>query len=158
MARNVSLPAIQASLAQQTDEVYLVLLEISHPDLMNPIRVVNNNEDVTSNMNVYTAFPFMIQLPDDQEGREPRAELRIDNVSRMLIDEIRSLSTPPTITISVILASSPNVIEWGPLEFLTQGANYDAQQITFGLVYTIFAEEPFPFRQFDTINFPGMFK
>lgn len=158
MPRNVSLAAIQGALAQQTSEVYLVLLEIDHANLGTPLRFVNNSENVTSNSNLYTAFPFAVVLPDDQESREPRAEIRIDNISREIIDEVRSLSTYPTMTLSVILASSPNTIEWGPLEFITQGANYDANTITFSLVYSVFAEEPFPYRVFDTINFPGMFK
>ncbi len=158
MPRNVSLPAIQAALAQQTDEVFLVLLEVDHPNLMTPLRFVNDSQDITSNMELYTAFPFEVQLPDDQEGREPRAELRIDNVSRELIDEIRSINDAFTVILSVILASSPNVIEWGPLEFISQGVVYDANQITFSIIYSVFAEEPFPYQVFDTINFPGMFK
>jgi len=158
MARSVSLPAIQASLAQQTDEVFLVLLEVDHPSLGTPIRFVNNNENITSNSNVYTAFPFEVTLPDDQESREPRAELRIDNISREIMDEVRSIQDPLTVTLSVILASSPNTIEWGPLEFLSQGVSYDATRITFSLIYSAFAEEPFPYLVFDQVNFPGMFK
>jgi len=158
MPRNVSLPAIQASLAQQTDEVFLVLLEVDHPSLGTPLRFVNDSQDIVSELNTYTAFPFEVKLPDDQEGREPRAEVRIDNVSRELIDEIRSIQDPFTITFRVVLASSPSTIEWGPLEFLSQGVVYDANQITFAVVYSVFAEEPFPYQVFDTINFPGMFK
>lgn len=157
MARNVSLSAIQASLAQQTSEVYLILLQIDHVSLGTPLRFVNNNENITSNSNEYTAFPFEAVMPDDQDSKEPTAEIRIDNVSRQLIDEIRSIQTPPTITLSVILASSPDTVEWGPLEFLTRGVFYDAGRIVIRLSYSVFAREPFPYIAFDQSNFPGMF-
>jgi hypothetical protein len=158
MARTVSLAALQGAMAAQTDELYLVLLQVDHPNLGSPLRFVNNSQDVTSNGNVYTAYPFEAVMPDDVEEKEPTAELRIDNVSRDLMDEVRTLIDPPTLTLSVILDSSPNTIEWGPLDLETSGVTYDAHTITFRLVYSAFGREPFPYLVFDTINFPGMFQ
>lgn len=158
MARSVSLPVLQSALAAETDEVYLVLLEIDHADLGSPLRFVNNNVDITSNGDLYTGFPFEAILPDDAEDKEPTAEIRIDNVSRELMDEVRSLTSPPTMTLSVILESSPNTIEWGPLEFDTRGVTYDAQAIRFRLAYSTFIREPFPYIAFDSTNFAGLFQ
>jgi hypothetical protein len=158
MPRSVSLTAMQGAMAQETDEVYLVIMEIDHPSFGTPLRFVNNTVDITSNSNLYTAFPFEAIMPDDKEESEPTAQIRIDNVSRELIDEIRTISEPPTMTLSVILASTPNTIEWGPLEFQTRSVTYDASTITFTLGYSTFISEPFPYRTFDTISFPGMFQ
>jgi len=158
MPRTVSLAAIQGAMAQETDEVYLILLAVDHDDLPSTLRFVNNTVDVTSNSDLYTAFPFDVTMPDDTEEKEPLAELRIDNVSRELIDEIRTIQSPPLITLSVILASTPDTIEWGPLEFETQGVTYTALSIIFKLGYSTFIREPFPYRAFDTIGFPGMFQ
>lgn len=157
MARNVSVAAMQGALAQQTDEVYLILLEVDHPNLGAPLRFVNNDANVTSGGNVYTAFPFEVTMPDDKEGKEPQAEIKVDNVSRELIDEVRTLTSPPSMTLSVILLSSPNTIEWGPLDLETQGVTYDAYSITFNLGYSAFIAEPFPYRKFNSVDFPGMF-
>lgn len=158
MPRTISLPAMQAAMAAQTGEVFLILLQLDHASLGSPLRFVNNNVNVTSGGNVYTAYPFEAVLPDDVEGREPGAEIRIDNVSREIMDEIRTFQSPPLMTLSVILESSPNTIEWGPLEFETRGVTYDAQTITIQLAYSAFTQEPFPYLVFDTINFPGMFQ
>jgi len=157
MPRTVSLAAMQGAMAQQTSEIYLVLLQVEHVDLPGPLRFVNDQADITSGGDLYTSFPFEVTLPDDREAKEPTAELRIDNVSRELIDEVRLLVSPPTITLSVILQSSPNTLEWGPLEFETRGVSYDAQTITFNLGYSTFIREPFPYIAFDSVNFPGMF-
>lgn len=158
MPRSVSLAAMQGALAQETDEVYLILMEVDHTSFPSPLRFVNNSSDVTSGGDVYTAFPFEVVMPDNVEGKEPLAKVIISNVTRELIDEIRSISDSPIMTISVILDSSPNTIEWGPLEFQTSNVTYDADNITFTLGYNTFSTEPFPYIVFDSINFPGMFQ
>jgi len=158
MPRTVSLSAMQGVMAQETAEVYLILLTVDHGDIPSTIRFVNNTEDITSNSDVYTAFPFEVTMPDDKEDKEPLAELRIDNVSRTLVDEIRLIQSPPIITLSVIIASTPDTIEWGPLEFETRGVTYTATSIIFRLGYSTFISEPFPYKAFDTIDFPGMFQ
>lgn len=157
MPRQVSLAAMRAAMSQHTAEVYLVLCKIEHPNLPSPIYLVNNNENITSNGILYRAFPFEAVLPDDQEAREPTAEIRIDNISRELMDEIRSIQSPPTITLSVVVASNPDYIEWGPMELLTRGVSYTATVITLRLSYSAFTKEPFPYRTFNPADFPGMF-
>lgn len=158
MPRTLSLPALQGALAAETDEVYLILLQIDHTSLGSPIRLVNNSDNVTSGGDVYTAFAFEAKMPDDQEDKEPTAEIRIDNVSRELMDEVRSIQGDLTMTLSVILESSPNTLEWGPLEFDVRGVTYDANTISFRLSYSTFIREPFPYLAFDSVNFPGMFQ
>ncbi len=157
MPRQVSVAALQGALAQETNEVYLVILEVDHPDFGSPLRFVNNDADITSNGDLYTAFPFEIRLPDDVEDKEPIASLRITNVSRELIDEIRSIASPPSMVVSVILESSPNTIEWGPLDLEARGVTYDADNIVFNLAYSAFTREPFPYWAFDSVRFPGLF-
>lgn len=158
MPRTLSLPALQGALAQETAEVYLVLVEINHPTLMTPLRFVNNNTSIVSNMNTYNPYAFEMRMPDDQEDKEPTAELRIDNVDRQLMDEVRSINGELSMTVSVVLESSPDTIEWGPLDFDVRGVSYDANVITFRLSYSTFIREPFPYLAFDTTNFPGMFQ
>lgn len=158
MPRNVSLAALQASLATETEKVFLVLLELNHSDLAIPVRLVNNTEDVTSNGNVYTAFPFHARMPDDQEEREPVAELVVANATRELIDSVRSLQGKLDTVLSVVLADSPNVIEWGPVDMEVKVVNYDADSVTFQLGMQAFSEEPFPSRSFTPAQFPGLFR
>lgn len=157
MARSVSVAALQGALAQETGEVYLVILEVDHPSFGDPLRFVNNDADITSGGDVYSAFPFEIRLPDDREDKEPTASLKITNVSRELIDEIRSIAEPPSMVVSVILESSPNTIEWGPLDLEARGVTYDADNIVFNLAYSAFTREPFPYQTFDSVKFPGLF-
>lgn len=154
--RNVSLTFRQAVYTQETNEVFLILLEISHTSL-STIRVCNNDVDITSNGNVYTAYNFKIELPSDEEGDVPTAQLVIDNVDQQLTFSIRSITTPPTIRIMVILASSPNTIEIDMPDFLLTNINYNEYTITGTISIENFMSEPFPGDIFTPTQFPGLF-
>lgn len=59
----------------------LVLLELTHALLPEPMRFVNDNQDVLSRGQLYVATHFEFTWPDDQEGRTPAASLTIGNLS-----------------------------------------------------------------------------
>lgn len=62
----------------------LYLLEITHPQLATPVRIVRDTQNIVSNGETFIAMNFDIQLPDDLQGQLPRAPIRIDNVGREL--------------------------------------------------------------------------
>ncbi|GAB2913667.1 DUF1833 family protein [Paralcaligenes ginsengisoli] len=71
-------------LATSADEPFLVMLEITHADLAQPVRVVNDTQNLTSNGNEFIACAFQVTLPDDVDGQIPQAQLSIDNIGREL--------------------------------------------------------------------------
>lgn len=71
-------------LATSADEPFLVLLEITHPDLEVPVRVANDTVNITARGNEYVACPFELVLPDDVAEQVPKAQLRVDNIGREL--------------------------------------------------------------------------
>lgn len=155
--RSLSSTAKAGVFAQETEQVYLVLLEIAHSSLGTPIRVVNNYADVVSNGVTYSAFPFEISLPDDTDEKMPNVMLSIDNVDRVIVNAIRSITGPPTITISVVLASSPSTIEAGPYSMTLREASYDAATVTGSLAVEDMLNEPYPSDLMTPANFPGLF-
>jgi hypothetical protein len=157
MSRTTSLTFREAVNAQETDEIFLVLVTINHDDLASPLRFVNNNENVTSNGNVFTAYPFEITLPDDTVEHAPTCKLRIDNVARDLVTAIRSISSPLDMTIQVILASDPDTIEVEYSDFKLVDVSYDAFTIEGTISIEGFAHEQYPGRTFLPSNFPGLF-
>lgn len=147
----------QAAFLQDTDEVFLILLTIAHDDISPSIRVVNNNEEITSNGNLFTAFPFEIELPDSKENSAPRARLSIDNVSREIAEAIRTITTVATITIEIIRAADPDTIEitWAP--FNLRNVKWDMFRVSGDLVAEEIELEPFPVGQFTPGNFSALF-
>lgn len=95
-------------------EAPLILLEISHPSLTSPIRVVNDMQDIDSNGNLFVACPFRCVLPDDYEGQMPKARLSVDNVGRELMYWIETSSggQGSLVRFMQIMRSRPDLIEW----------------------------------------------
>jgi hypothetical protein len=112
--RNYSASARQNLLATSADEPFLVLLEITHADLVVPVRVVNDTQNLTSNASEFIACPFDITLPDDVSGQVPQAKLEIDNIGRDLTQwlEYSRGGQGAICRIMQVMRSDPNVIEF----------------------------------------------
>lgn len=157
MSRNVSATLKSAAFAQRTDKVFLVLIEIDHDDLSTPIRVVNNTENITSNGNVYQAYPFEINMLSDLKDELPKVTLTIDNVDRQIVQAVRTVSSAPDVTLSVVLADAPNTIEAGPFAMSLKNASYDAFVVSGELGAEDILNEPYPEGTFNPVDFPGLF-
>lgn len=126
MSRSISVTAKAASAAAQTSEVWLMRLKIEEATLAEPITVICDKVNYTIGGVLYTAFPFRTTLPPEYEDRPPRIRLEIDNVDRTIVQAIRTMTSPPTITLDVVLASAPTVVEAGPYVFTLLSVDYDA--------------------------------
>jgi phage-related protein len=74
---------------------FLVLLEIQLVDSTNntvvdTVFIVNNNEDITYQLQLYTAFPFDLKLAKDSQGI-PEITLRAHDYQRTLLSQLNSL-------------------------------------------------------------------
>lgn len=135
--------------AQECGTAWTALLTISHPGLPAPLRVTSDGVITISNGNTFDPFPFELTLPDDSEGKIPRARLRIDNTTQQLIALLRGLLTPPALTVQLVRSAAPDVIEreWAGLEW--QSSSYDVGAITGVLGFDDLASEEFPYETFD---------
>lgn len=156
MSRTLSSRAIASQNALQTDEVWLVLLTIAHPSLTTPIRVVNNNEAITSRGNSFVAFPFEIVLPSQDPENVPKATLRIDNVDRSVVNTVRSITSAPTITLEVVLASAPDTVEISFTNLILKDVKYDANTVEGDLYFENIFTEPVTLTMTPN-RFPGLF-
>jgi len=157
MSRNISNNARVAINSPQTDEVFLVILEISHTDLPAPIRVVNNMQDVVSNGDTYVATAFNFVPPSQQDGEIGRSKLVIDNIDRSIVTAIRSINSPADISASIILADTPDVVEAGPWEFKLRDVTYDRETVSGDLFYLSYLRDNIGTIRYKNIHFPGLF-
>lgn len=159
MPRPLSSVAKQAIFAQQTGEVFVVLLELEHPNFAGIIRVCSNDLPIASRGNTYVPFPFEIILPDESEDSAPRVTLRIDNVDRRIVSELRSVvsTVPVTIRLFIVLASSPDTLEVGPMEFSLRDVEFTATTVEGTLLYEDVLNESFPADSFSPARFPALF-
>lgn len=153
--RSLSPAAVAAMNAPESGEVWLVLLTISNPG-MTTIRVVSNNEDITSRGNTYLAFPFEIELPGQDPDSPSSARLRIDNVDKRIVEAVRSITTPPNVTIEVVLASQPDTVEIAYTDLTLRSVEYDADSVRGELTFESIFSEPVTLT-ITPNRFPGLF-
>lgn len=161
----LSTAGLRAVLAQETGEAFLILLTISHPDLSVPVRLVYNETNIVSRGETFFRAAFQIILPDDSED-VPTTTIRVDNVAavdpndgqeKRVSDYVRLLQSPPTVTLEIVLGSSPDVLEGGPYDMVLQRADYDALEVTGELGFDDMLNEPYPGDSFTPSLYPGLF-
>jgi hypothetical protein len=147
----------QLAINSTAGELPLVLLEINHSVLSEPIRVVNDQLEITSNGNLYVAYPFAISLPDDAE-RLPKATLTIDNIGRELTTwlEASGGGRGATCTIRLVMRAAPDVIEYEITMELTNLA-IDWQKVTGQLGFEDLLNRPAVQLQIRQDTAPGLF-
>ncbi len=89
----------------------LLLLEFNH-SAINQIRLVNDNQNITSNNKVYSKSSFQINLPNQGEKQNPTASIAIDtqDVIARAIQQVHG-AIDATVSLKYIMRSTPDIIE-----------------------------------------------
>lgn len=147
-----------------TDLIILDVLEITHPSLATPIRIVNNSEDISVTGETYQAVGFEFLEPEETEEGLRQTTLKLNNVDQVFTDIIRSLRGDLKITAKCVtptdLSADPKEFdnveyELVPLEVLS--VTYDNFQVTLDVSYEVLSHRKFPKGTYDPFNFAGMF-
>lgn len=159
MARSLPTTIIEAMNAATTSEAFLVLLEISH-SLFDTQRVVNNTQDIVSNGNTYSRFPFAMVAPPDSDEFQPRIQVIALDAIGELVTDMRAIAGSrerAQCVVTIIAASDPDtaLAQWSEFEVIN--ANYDAETLRFDLVVESFLSEPYPADTMNPADFPGLF-
>lgn len=143
---------------QSTGALFVYLLTVSHADLAQPLRFTNNVADVTSGGYLYQAWPFDITLPDQGDGKIPRAQITFDAVDSNTILALRNLASPPSISISIIDVDAPDVVEKSFSNMVVTAQSYmNDYRINLVLGMLDISNERAQNLRFDKIRFPGLF-
>ena len=136
----------------------LILLEITHQDLAQPIRVVNDTQDLTSGGYLFVAAPFQFTLPDEREGQAPRAQLIFSNVGREMMAWLESSNggRGAMCRVRVVRRSLPNNIE---LDFTVGLLNISADMavVSADLGYDSLMDRSATLLRYDPVVAPGLF-
>jgi hypothetical protein len=146
-------------LAQETAEVFLVCVTISHPTLTEPYLLVNDQVPLVRTAGTFQPFAFDASLPNEQDDQLPQPTISIDNIDNEILKAIRTIPLPrPTITLEVVLASSPNTVEAGPFIFSVLSAPYDDAAIHFSIGFEDdLLNTAFPAQTYTPVNSKGLF-
>lgn len=142
---------------QETSECFILLVTIDHDDLTEPIRVTSDGTSTTSRSDLFVSYPFQLDLPIDSDESPPISKLVIDNVDRVIVEAIRSISSPPSVLLEMVLASDVDTVELAWNDFELVNADYDELTVSGDLTQEKFLAEPYPYLKFTPGNFPGLF-
>lgn len=148
--------ALKQDAWQNESDLPLILLTISHSSLLEDIRVANNKVNITSGGLEYIGFPFDIQLPDSKEDSQPSAKLTICNVSREIGQAIRLISTPPSITITIVRQDTPDIVEGQFIGMRLNNVKYNMMTVTADLEFEDLTREEYPTLKFSPSIFKGI--
>lgn len=158
MSRTISAAALAAMFAQETTEQFLTCLTIDHADLGAPFRLVDSTSNLVRTAGTFTAYPFLAQMPEDIDDRPPTVTITIDNVDRLLVPTIRSISTALSVKLEIVLESAPNTVLMGPMDFVCRSIPYDAESVQLVLAFEHdVLNELFPSVTFTPARFPALF-
>jgi len=87
MSRDLSQDSIDQLFSLQSDNAEIVLLRIDYDG--DVVYLARNFIDITYNAQVYTALPFDIKLPDENDNGSNNAELTVSDVNGDIYGEIR---------------------------------------------------------------------
>ena len=92
----------------------LTSLEISHPAIAQPVRVINDTIGRAIEGNDYVALRFDARLADDIAGQAPQTELAIDNVGRALTQWIEATGggAGASVRVMQVLDIDDPPVEW----------------------------------------------
>lgn len=156
MPRSISPTAIQEINAVHSGEVWVWLMEIIHIDITT-IFVCNNNVSVTSNAQLYEAYPFDIVLNTDDGRRFPTIQLQIENIDRSLVDEILLVSSALTVNLKLVMASNPNIVEIEVPNMTLKGVSFDESKISGELVIDDILNARYPRDTMDSEQYAGLY-
>jgi hypothetical protein len=161
----IPLTTRRAMHSEQTGEVEVMLVTVTHPNLDAPVRV---SSDPTQRLSVDplrygtisngVEYPFVLMsaiLPDDTKGSPPRTALVFDNIDSDMVALARSFINPATADIDVVLASAPDFVTQRYAGLKITRSNYDETSVTFDLSREHLTFEPFGARQ-TKVFFPGL--
>lgn len=158
MPRTLTPTAVQAILARETDQVFVPLMLIEHESI-EPVRICADTVPVVRADGTYLPFPFEFVLPQDDDADLPRAAVKIDNVDREIVRTLAALTGRPRITFMLVLADSPEEVEYGPVEFLMGQASWDRVVVTSTLAYQEdIWMQAVPSQTYTPSNSPGLFR
>lgn len=148
-----------ALFAEETGETPIHLLTIEHPSFSAPERLCDDRVSHVSRGQTFTAFPFVVTLPDDVDDTAPLGQVQFDNISREITAWLRRVLEAPTVLIEVVLASDPDTVLLAYPRLRLGNVQWPAGSATISASLTLedVSQAAWPADTFNPSSHPGLF-
>ncbi|AGH58017.1 hypothetical protein RHVG_00052 [Rhodovulum phage RS1] len=173
MSRRLSLNARLAQEEVSSEDIEVVLIEITHPSLSQVIRLsTDNTVRLSDDPLIYgtrstwrgadpATDPYLwilasAVIPGDQDDAPAAAKLVLDNLDAQITEVLRSYTDLASINMAVVLAASPDELEAEFLDLKLVSAEGDESAVTLHLSREEIELEHFPAGRMILTKFPGL--
>lgn len=143
-------------LSQTITKVYAVLIEINHPLLPVPIRVINDDQDLVSLGYTWSRGYCSLVLPSTEQG-DRRASITIQNVDNRIGLAAQQLIGPATVKFRIVRRDNPDIVEVEYPTLRISNIKGDASALAGTIVSNHDKSEPFPNVTTNKSTTPGLF-
>ena len=175
MSRRVSMNARVAFDAQTTAETEVALFVFEHDSLDAPLRLSTDpTERISSDPLAYgtrstwdganpSTDPYLFvlmsaELPGDQEDTPAAATIVLENVDNDIATVLRSFTDMATVHMAIVLASSPDLVEFEFRGMKLLSADGSAGEVQLSIGRRPIEEEQVPMDRFTKDRFPGIYR
>lgn len=162
----LSTTAKEAMYSQETSEIALFLLTVTHPDLPEQVvgggdagtfRFVRDNVNHVSRTKTYYGLPFGLNLPTQSHEEQAKINLTLEGPNAILINTLRSLVGPPNVKIELVLLSDIDTVEEIWFDGQWKDIKWNSDSIVGEIRWADLQDLPWPSDIFDRIRFPGLY-
>lgn len=158
MTRSITQSFIDVFLSRETGEAALILLELTHPTLAEPVRVVLNTKPITHQAQQYEPMYFEVSLPEQMPDKVGGMKLRVDGVDRTLIEKLRGFSEPPMVRLKVVGTVDLDAVQVETAEMAWRIVTYGMHWLEGELEPPAVFNLNFPADYFSPAVAPGLFR
>ena len=146
----------------ESNNAWLILLEVNIPSEDLTLRLVRNNEDIMWGGVLWQAFPFEVDgFSQNSNGELPSFNVRVSNIDRTVEGYLEQAGGGIGSQVRILVVMSENLDLLTPEmeeEFSVQSVNYDSQWVTFVLTGAVNLFRRIPERRFLKNFCPFKFK
>lgn len=118
------------------DAPFLILVEVTHPSLPEPIRLVSNTDDISWNKAGWTAFPLTLDTYEEDGKTTPQLTLKISACGGIVTTYLQQYSGLVDAEAKIMVVHAAHLDETTPeveLDFLVNSTSYDEEWVSFVL-------------------------
>lgn len=157
MSRDSSSKLLSIVNSETPADVFLYVVTVKWEDLTYS-RFVRNYEDIISRGNTFTASSFEIALPEEPLDTIPTIKFRFGVSEKVPLQRLITATQLPELTLEVVLASNPDIVEVGPFTFDMRGFSINGVIVDVEAGFEPFLDLSVPQLKYTPMLFPGLFE
>lgn len=143
--------------AQETGDLAVPIITVTHPNLAAPERFVADTQALVHGGNTYQPLAFTLEWPDEEDEGIPLFRWTADNVDQKFSQLLRLVGSVIDVQVKEVLVATPDTVERGPFNVQLKVADYDSLTAGGQLTIDPILDEPYSRLTITPSTYPAEF-